>query len=97
MENHSKALRRINKPENYKLVDFGACKATDCPDNEYEAGTLKEHFHALMYKKGRLASDETEFMKYALNQLGYVGELVVEYVTYAQLQGRLKRYQMETR
>ena len=97
LENHSKPVRHRNKPANYKLVEFGVCTVTDCPNNEYEAGTLKEHFHALMYKKGRLPSEETEFMKYALNQLGYVGELVVEYVTYSQLQARLKKYQLEHR
>lgn len=79
-------------PENYKVIDFGKCTESDCPNNEYKAGKLLDHFHGLMYKKGRLNEVETNRMKFYLNQLGYVGPLIIEYISSEELEKIKKRY-----
>lgn len=91
MSNRSKINRHIRKSNNYKIADFVLCEDWECPSNTVEHGALLDHYHALIYKPGLLESVEIERMKNVMKELGFEGDLDVEYVTQQELNHILKK------
>jgi hypothetical protein len=95
LDNHNKTSRHLRKSNNYKIADFVECEEWDCPSNTFEVikghNVLETHFHALIYKPGLLGTVEIEQMKKVMKDLGFEGDLDVEYVTHKQLNKILKK------
>lgn len=68
--NRQNRSRPNSRPNNFKVVDLGACIDRHCP-NFYPAIS---HRHAYAYLKGRATPELIRMIEKSLKTLGYVGE-----------------------